>query len=175
MVDPIRIGLLGAGWITRAHAHALHTLDHVTHLGRPIELAALAARNPDKGAAMACLEKVGMSGFADRQISQLSGGQQQRVAVRFAQLAEGGVKVRSDLFPSGIGFGGKQLIHGGGFLFADATAHFGANGFGGEIPRRAMQPPSQYGAAQKLSGIGRQGHKRALRHIFRQMRIANDA
>ena len=53
MTDPIRIGLLGAGWITRAHGHALHTLNHVTPLGRPIELAALAARNADRGAAMA--------------------------------------------------------------------------------------------------------------------------
>jgi len=53
MSDPIRIGLLGAGWITRAHGHALHTLNHVTPLARPIELAALAARTPDRGAAMA--------------------------------------------------------------------------------------------------------------------------
>ena len=53
MAKPIRIGLLGAGWITRAHGHALHTLNHVTPLGRPIELRALAARNPERGAAMA--------------------------------------------------------------------------------------------------------------------------
>ena len=53
MPDPIRIGLLGAGWITRAHGHALHTLNHVTPLARPIELVALAARSPDRGAAMA--------------------------------------------------------------------------------------------------------------------------
>jgi predicted dehydrogenase len=53
MADPIRIGLLGAGWITRAHGHALHTLNHVTPLARPIELQALAARNPERGAAMA--------------------------------------------------------------------------------------------------------------------------
>ena len=53
MADPIRIGLLGAGWITRAHGHALHTLNHVTPLGRPIELAALAARNAERGGAMA--------------------------------------------------------------------------------------------------------------------------
>ncbi|SDN51156.1 metal ABC transporter ATP-binding protein [Bacillus sp. OK048] len=33
----------------------------------------------DTGIAMECLEKVGMSQFANRQISQLSGGQQQRV------------------------------------------------------------------------------------------------
>ena len=53
MADPIRIGLLGAGWITRAHGHALHTLNHVTPLARPIELAALAARTADRGVAMA--------------------------------------------------------------------------------------------------------------------------
>ena len=53
MAEPIRIGILGAGWITRAHGHALHTLNHVAPLARPIELAALAARNPERGAAMA--------------------------------------------------------------------------------------------------------------------------
>ena len=53
MVDPIRVGLLGAGWITRAHGHALHTLGHVAPLDRPIRLTALAARNPERGAAMA--------------------------------------------------------------------------------------------------------------------------
>lgn len=35
----------------------------------------------DREIAMACLEKVGMHGFAERQISQLSGGQQQRVFI----------------------------------------------------------------------------------------------
>lgn len=40
--------------------------------------------------AMACLERVGMDGFADRQIGQLSGGQQQRVflARALAQKAD---------------------------------------------------------------------------------------
>ncbi|WP_101067510.1 metal ABC transporter ATP-binding protein [Roseovarius salinarum] len=38
--------------------------------------------------AMACLSRVGMEGFADRQIGQLSGGQQQRVFLARA-LAEG--------------------------------------------------------------------------------------
>lgn len=43
-----------------------------------------------KEAARACLERVGMAAFADRQISQLSGGQQQRVflARALAQEAE---------------------------------------------------------------------------------------
>ena len=53
MADPIRIGLLGAGWITRAHGHALRTLDHMQPLDRPIELRALAARSPERGQAMA--------------------------------------------------------------------------------------------------------------------------
>jgi predicted dehydrogenase len=62
VVDPIRIGLLGAGWITRAHGHALHTLNHITPLARPIELAALAARNAERGAAMA--HDLGIERFA---------------------------------------------------------------------------------------------------------------
>ncbi|MEM1424622.1 MAG: metal ABC transporter ATP-binding protein, partial [Planctomycetota bacterium] len=43
-----------------------------------------------KEAALACMERVGMAGYADRQISQLSGGQQQRVflARALAQEAE---------------------------------------------------------------------------------------
>jgi predicted dehydrogenase len=53
VTEPIRIGLLGAGWITRAHAHALRTLDHVTPLGRPIQITALAARSRDKGEPLA--------------------------------------------------------------------------------------------------------------------------
>jgi predicted dehydrogenase len=53
LADPIGIGLLGAGWITRAHGHALRTLDHVTPLARPIRLVALAARNHENGARMA--------------------------------------------------------------------------------------------------------------------------
>jgi manganese/zinc/iron transport system ATP- binding protein len=38
-------------------------------------------RKADRDAAIECLKKVGMEGFADRQISQLSGGQQQRVFI----------------------------------------------------------------------------------------------
>lgn len=42
----------------------------------------------DKAIAMECLEKVGMSGFVKRQISQLSGGQQQRVFLARALAQE---------------------------------------------------------------------------------------
>ncbi|GJM19260.1 MAG: manganese ABC transporter ATP-binding protein [Phycisphaeraceae bacterium] len=41
-----------------------------------------------KDAAHACLDKVGMAGFANRQISQLSGGQQQRVFLARALAQE---------------------------------------------------------------------------------------
>ena len=51
MAEPIRIGLLGAGWITRAHAHALLTLNHVTPLARPIRMTA--PPSPERGEAMA--------------------------------------------------------------------------------------------------------------------------
>lgn len=47
-------------------------------------------RKPHLDKAMACLERVGMTDFADRQIGQLSGGQQQRVflARALAQAAD---------------------------------------------------------------------------------------
>lgn len=53
MDDGIGIGILGAGWITRAHGHALHTIGHVAPLSRPIRLAALGARDAERGSAMA--------------------------------------------------------------------------------------------------------------------------
>ena len=49
----MRIGLLGYGWIARAHAHALRTLDHIAPLPRRIELAAVAGRDAGRAAAFA--------------------------------------------------------------------------------------------------------------------------
>lgn len=40
--DPIGVGFLGYGWISRAHAHALHTLNHVAPLGREVRLVSIA-------------------------------------------------------------------------------------------------------------------------------------
>src|SRR6185436_1661286 len=60
-------------------------------------------------------------------------------------------------------------------LFAGATAHVGADGLGGDILRRAMQPPGQDSAFSELRPASRQCRKRALRHVFSQMRIANHA
>ncbi len=45
-------------------------------------------RGRDKARAIACLERVGMEDFADRQIGQLSGGQQQRVFLARALAQE---------------------------------------------------------------------------------------
>jgi len=53
MADRLGVGILGAGWITRAHAHAIRTLGHIAPLARPVGLTALAARNRDRGEAMA--------------------------------------------------------------------------------------------------------------------------
>jgi predicted dehydrogenase len=53
MGDAVGIGILGAGWITRAHGHALRTLGHVAPLARPVRLTAMAARNRERGEAMA--------------------------------------------------------------------------------------------------------------------------
>jgi predicted dehydrogenase len=49
----IGIGFVGYGWIARAHAHALHTLNHIAPLGRAVELVAIAGRTPDRVAAAA--------------------------------------------------------------------------------------------------------------------------
>jgi predicted dehydrogenase len=53
MNDAIGIGVLGAGWITRAHGHALQTIGHMAPLARPIRLVALAARNAERGQPLA--------------------------------------------------------------------------------------------------------------------------
>ena len=53
MTAALGIGVLGAGWITRAHAHALHTIGHMRPLAQPVRLVALAARNPERGQALA--------------------------------------------------------------------------------------------------------------------------
>jgi len=51
--EKLRIGLIGYGWIARAHAHAILTLDHVAPLPRRLELAAVAGRDAGRAAAFA--------------------------------------------------------------------------------------------------------------------------
>jgi len=43
--DSIGVGFVGYGWIARAHAHALHTLNHLSPLGKRIRLVAMAGRH----------------------------------------------------------------------------------------------------------------------------------
>jgi len=45
--------LIGYGWIARAHAHAILTVDHMAPLPRRVELAAVAGRNSRRAAAFA--------------------------------------------------------------------------------------------------------------------------
>ncbi len=45
--DAIGVGVLGYGWITRAHAHALHTLNHLEPLPRRVRLVSLAGRRAE--------------------------------------------------------------------------------------------------------------------------------
>ncbi len=42
--DTIGVGFVGYGWISRAHAHALHTLNHIRPLAKQIRLVAMAGR-----------------------------------------------------------------------------------------------------------------------------------
>ena len=42
--DALGVGFLGYGWISRAHAHALHTLNHLAPLGKEIRLVSIAGR-----------------------------------------------------------------------------------------------------------------------------------
>ncbi len=51
--DTIGVGFVGYGWISRAHAHALHTLNHVRPLGKRIRLVAIAGRTADRVAPVA--------------------------------------------------------------------------------------------------------------------------
>ena len=56
------------------------------------------ANRKHRARAMECLERVGMAGFADRQIGQLSGGQQQRVFLARALAQEADLYVMDEPF-----------------------------------------------------------------------------
>jgi predicted dehydrogenase len=46
--DPIGVGVIGYGWIARAHVHALHSLNHIAPLERPIRLVSMAGRQAER-------------------------------------------------------------------------------------------------------------------------------
>jgi predicted dehydrogenase len=74
--DVVGVGIIGYGWITRAHAHALHTLNHVAPPARPIRLVALAGRRPEplEAAAQVRLHGVGRDAEATRDHGDRHGG-----------------------------------------------------------------------------------------------------
>ncbi|MBA2536005.1 MAG: Gfo/Idh/MocA family oxidoreductase [Actinobacteria bacterium] len=43
--ETIGVGFIGYGWIARAHAHALHTLNHIRPLARRVRLVSIAGRS----------------------------------------------------------------------------------------------------------------------------------
>lgn len=51
--DTVGVGVIGTGWITRAHVHALHTLNHIKPLPKRIELVSLYGRTPERVERMA--------------------------------------------------------------------------------------------------------------------------
>lgn len=63
----------------------------------------------DRAIAMDCLDKVGMSGFAKRQISQLSGGQQQRVFIARALAQQADFYLMDEPF-SGVDAATEEAI-----------------------------------------------------------------
>ena len=62
--DRIRIGIVGYGWIARAHVHALHSLNHVASLPRRVEPAAVAGRTAERAQAFA--EALGIGRWSTR-------------------------------------------------------------------------------------------------------------
>ncbi len=79
--------------------------------------------------------------------------------------------MRGNVFPRGVRFGGKQLVHDDGLLFAGAAAHVRADGFRGNVLRGAMQPAGQHPAIGDSSGAFREGNEHPLRHVLGQVRI----
>ena len=53
MSHSVGIGVVGTGWITRPHAHALHTLNHLEPLRRRVRLVSLGGRDAERAAAAA--------------------------------------------------------------------------------------------------------------------------
>ncbi|MDE0545226.1 Gfo/Idh/MocA family protein [Microbacterium sp. C7(2022)] len=59
---PLRIAVIGGGFMGRMHAHAWRTAPRFFHLGRPIELSVLVGRSPDGGDVASSL---GFDSYAD--------------------------------------------------------------------------------------------------------------
>ena len=53
MRETLGVGVIGTGWISRAHAHALQTLNHVAPLPVEIRLVSISGRREDAAPAAA--------------------------------------------------------------------------------------------------------------------------
>ena len=62
--DTLGIGFVGSGWISRAHAHALQTLNHIAPLPKRIRLVAVSSRRPEPARALA--SELGFERFTTR-------------------------------------------------------------------------------------------------------------
>ena len=51
--ETLGVGFIGYGWISRAHAHALHTLNHIRPLAKRVRLVAIAGRTAERVAPVA--------------------------------------------------------------------------------------------------------------------------
>ena len=88
-------------------------------------------------------------------------------------MVDGAIEQRRDLFPFGLGLVGLRL-HGVGFLFARAAAHFSADEVGGMIGRGAVEPRGQQRMRNQVPGFAGEHGERGLRDVLRQMRINHD-
>ena len=68
-----------------------------------------------------------------------------------------------------------QFIHGSGLLFASVTSDFRANHISGDILGGAMEPAGQDRTIDQLARTLRERNKYPLRHVLRQVRVANHA
>jgi predicted dehydrogenase len=62
--DTIGVGFVGYGWISRAHAHALHTLNHLDPLSKRVRLVAIAGRRAEP--LQAAAEELGFERWTTR-------------------------------------------------------------------------------------------------------------
>ena len=77
------------------------------------------------------------------------------------------------MIPGGVGSDGEYFVHGGGLLFACASAYFGTDDIRGKVPGCSMQPAGEHWMVAELRGILGECGKDGLRHVLGEVRIAH--
>jgi ABC-type Mn2+/Zn2+ transport system ATPase subunit len=86
------------------------TVHDVVMMGRVGKMGWLRWQRPiDREVVQRCLQQVGMTAYADRQIGELSGGQQQRVFIARALAQEAGILLMDEPF-SGVDASAQETI-----------------------------------------------------------------